>query len=84
MTTSVTVKTHDWPVAATVNTQHNFSDNQRQGYGYSTTTHFVPANSEQTFSISKGTNVTFVELEQGATGLPSNELPLVGNASSAG
>jgi hypothetical protein len=69
MTTSVTVKTHDWPVAVTENASHFSNSDKYQSHGNSITTRFVPANSEATFSVTDSLQITVRELPKDATGL---------------
>ena len=69
MTTTVTIKTHDWPVAATVNTNTDFDDGKTRVYGHSSRTEFVPPNTERDFHISSGTSISFNELPKEAQDL---------------
>jgi hypothetical protein len=69
MTTTITVNTHDWPVAATVSSNHSYSDDKVRSYGHSDRTEFVPPHSERTYSVAEGGRVSFEELPKEATGL---------------
>lgn len=69
MTTTVTVKTHTWPVAVTTEGNNNFNDPKMRSHGYSSMTVFVPANSSQDFAASSSASVTVRELPEDATDL---------------
>lgn len=62
MTTTVTVETHDWPVAVDTHDDHNFATPERRGYGHRNETEFVPANSKKQFYITDTRSITFREL----------------------
>lgn len=78
MTTTVTVTTHDWPVVVESHSSHRFSSETRYGHGNSFTAEFVPAHSEQSFSVTDTTSITFRELPKDATSLSIDPPP--GNA----
>lgn len=73
MTTTVTVKTHDWPVA--VEASHDFSHatDHVVSHGYGSTTTFVPPHSEQTFTVTDTQRVNVRELAKGATKLHDHD-----------
>lgn len=71
MTTTITVKTHSWPVAVTASEDHSYSDDRVASHGYRSTTTFVPKESEQTFNVSQTSQLSIRELPQEATGLNS-------------
>jgi hypothetical protein len=70
MTTTVTVKTHDWPVEAYTSSTTNFASSEVRREGYATTTEFVPAHSERSFYLSDSASVSLRELPIGTEGLP--------------
>jgi hypothetical protein len=69
MTTTVTVETHDWPVAVDVHQSHNFTGPTARGYGNSCRTDFVSKNTKRMFTVSDGTSVTVRELPKTAVSL---------------
>lgn len=69
MTTTVTVETHDWPVAVDTHDDHNFATPERRGYGHRNETEFVPANSKKQFYITDTRSITFRELPADAKSL---------------
>ena len=69
MTTTVTVKTHAWPVSVTTESNHSFRDDRRSSHGYSRSEEFVPKDSERSFNVTDTTSVTVRELPAEATGL---------------
>lgn len=69
LTTTITVETHDWPVAVETADNHNFVDPFRRGYGHSRETQFVPANTKRQFHITDSRSVTFRELPKDAKSL---------------
>jgi hypothetical protein len=69
MTTTITVTTHNWPVAVTTHSEHSFADDNNRGNGYSSTSTFVPRSSARDFTISQGTNITIEELPAEAQSL---------------
>ena len=69
MTTTVTVKTHDWPVAVSTNSNHSFTDRNVRSHGYTDRTEFVPAHTERSFTVSNTTSVSVRELPEEATSL---------------
>lgn len=75
MTTTVTLKTHDWPCSVESTNVHEYSDTARRSWGHSVSTEFVPANTERTFSVTDTCSVTFRELPKDATGLSQPEAP---------
>jgi hypothetical protein len=77
MTTTVTVKTHDWPVCVSSASDHSYSDSQKRGWGHSHNEEFVPANTERTFNVTNTNTITVRELPKDATGL---DQPETGNA----
>lgn len=69
MTTTITVETHDWPVAVTTNDNHSHTSPERVSNGYTETVEFVPANSKRQFYVTDARSLSFRELPKGATGL---------------
>lgn len=73
MTTTVTVKTHDWPVAVEASHSHNHATDHVVSRGYGSTTTFVPAHAEQTFNVTDTQTISVRELPKGATKLFDHE-----------
>lgn len=66
MTTSITVKTHDWPVKAYITDDYNYQT-EALGYTlensvYNQMQEIVPPNSERTFHITNTRCIRFEEL----------------------
>ena len=66
MTTTITVKTHDWAVAVERNSYDAFSsaDGTVASETHSYSRSIVPKHSEQDFHIFKGSSLTFSEIEE--------------------
>lgn len=64
MTTTIILKTHDWPVRVNTSSSHNHNDEATGSYGHGNSyrSEVVPKNSERTFNITDTTTVDFREL----------------------
>lgn len=84
MTTTVTVKTHTWPVAVEIYGHSNYSSPQHRSYGHSNETRFQAANSVKDYTVSSSASVTVRELPEGVTSLDDADLPTSMGADPAG
>ena len=63
MTTSITVKTHDWPVQVRTEQVHEHrKDEHNWSNSFSHKCEVVPPHSERLFSVYEGVTVTFSEM----------------------
>lgn len=81
MTTTVTVTTHDWPVAVEASHSHNHASDHVVSHSYGSTTTFVPAHSEQTFNVTDTQTISVRELAKDATKLFDHDVAEAANAS---
>jgi hypothetical protein len=73
VTTTVTVKTTDWPASVTLDNCHNHRTVNSRSNGYSSSTSFVPKNSEENFSVTETCSVTVRELRKEANSLDHHD-----------
>lgn len=62
MTTTVILKTHNWPVQVTTTDVQDYEHGGKRVVGETTTTEEVPPNSEATFHITNTRSIAFDEL----------------------
>ena len=62
MTTTVTIKTHDWPAKVVATDVTDYKHGDTHVVGHQTTTQIVEPNSEQQFVITNTRSLAFEEL----------------------
>jgi hypothetical protein len=72
MTTTITIETHDWPVAVGISVDRSATAPLHVVHGWSTETIYVASHSKRQFHISSKTNLTVSELPKDATDLTSH------------